>query len=100
MELNRNILNYLEQSYAEALELLETICKIPAPSNHEEQRAAFCKEWLEKQGAEGVYIDEALNVVLPWCCEGKDDIVAFLAHTDTVFPDMTEPMPYSTAPTV
>ena len=95
MELNRNILNYLEQSYAEALELLETICKIPAPSNHEEKRAAFCKKWLEDMGATEVYIDDALNVVFPWNCEGKQNIVAFLAHTDTVFPDMTEPMPYS-----
>lgn len=96
MELNRDILNYLEDSFAESMELLEAICKIPAPSNHEEKRAAFCKKWLEDNGAKGVYIDEALNVVFPWGCEGKDNIVAFLAHTDTVFPDMTEPMPYST----
>lgn len=96
MELKRDVLEYLEQSFGETMELLEAICKIPAPSNHEEKRAAFCKKWLEEAGAEGVYIDDALNVVLPWNCEGKDDIVAFLAHTDTVFPDMIEPMPYST----
>lgn len=96
MELNQDVLNYLEESVDEAMELLETICKIPAPSNHEEKRAAFCKKWLDDIGAEGVYIDDALNVVFPWNCEGKDNIVAFLAHTDTVFPDMTEPMPYST----
>lgn len=96
MELNQDVLKYLEDSFEETMALLETICKIPAPSNHEEKRAAFCKKWLEDVGAEGVYIDEALNVVFPWNCEGKDNIVAFLAHTDTVFPDMTEPMPYST----
>ena len=96
MELNQDVLNYLEQSFGETMELLKTICKIPAPSNHEEKRAAFCKKWLKDMGAEGVYIDDALNVVFPWNCEGKDNIVAFLAHTDTVFPDMTEPMPYST----
>ena len=96
MELSQNVLKYLEDSFEETMALLETICKIPAPSNHEEKRAAFCKKWLEDVGAEGVYIDEALNVVFPWNCEGKDNIVAFLAHTDTVFPDMTEPMPYST----
>lgn len=95
-ELSEKILKYLEESFDETMELLEDICKIPAPSNHEEKRAAFCKKWLENVGAEGVYIDEALNVVFPWNCEGKDNIVAFLAHTDTVFPDMTEPMPYST----
>ena len=96
MKLNQDVLKYLEDSFEETMALLETICKIPAPSNHEEKRAAFCKKWLEEQGAKGVYIDEALNVVFPWNCEGKDNIVAFLAHTDTVFPDMTEPMPYST----
>ena len=96
MELNQDVLKYLEDSFEETMALLETICKIPAPSNHEEKRAAFCKKWLEDVGAQGVYIDEALNVVFPWNCEGKDNIVAFFAHTDTVFPDMTEPMPYST----
>ena len=95
MELNQDVLNYLEESYDETLELLETICKIPAPSHHEEKRAAFCKKWLEDAGAQGVYIDDALNVVFPFDCEGKKDIVVFMAHTDTVFPDMTEPMPYS-----
>ena len=95
MELNQKILQYLEDSYGEAVALLEALCKIPAPSHHEEKRAAFCKRWLESIGAKGVYIDDALNVVFPWCCEGKKELVAFLAHTDTVFPDMTEPMPCS-----
>ena len=83
------------KNYEEALELLESICKIPAPSHHEERRAAFCKDWLEAAGAKGVYIDEALNVVYPMNCEGRNDLVVFMAHTDTVFPDMTEPMPFS-----
>ena len=94
MILTEKVLEYLDASFDEAMELLETLCKMPAPSNHEEKRAAFCKKWLEDNGAKGVYIDEALNVVFPWCCEGKKDLVVFMAHTDTVFPDMTEPMPY------
>ena len=32
----------------ELVELMITICQIPAPSGKEEKRAAFCKEWLEK----------------------------------------------------
>ena len=36
----------------------------------------------------------ACNVVYPINCTDKRDIVVFLAHTDTVFPDLTEPMPY------
>lgn len=92
-ELSNEMLSYLAEHEQETLDLIETLCKIPAPSWHEEKRAAFCKEWLEKWGAKGVYIDEALNVIYPVGCDGKDDIVLFMAHTDTVFPD-TEPMPF------
>ena len=78
--------------YSETVALLKTLCQIPAPSNHEEKRAAWIKNWLENLGAQGVYIDDALNVVYPVNCENRNDIVVFMAHTDTVFPDM-EPMP-------
>lgn len=80
---------YLSEHEQELLSLLETLCKIPAPSNQEELRAAFCKQWLEAQGARGVYIDEALNVVFPYGCESSNQIDVFMAHTDTVFPDLT-----------
>ncbi len=93
-ELSEAVLRYIDGAAEETNALLETLCRIPAPSNHEEKRAAFCKEWLEKQGASGVYIDEALNVLYPVNCEGRQDIVVFMAHTDTVFPDQ-EPMPFT-----
>lgn len=89
--------NVLKKYIAENEELmfgtLKELCGIPAPSHFEQKRAEYCKEWLEKIGAEGVYIDEALNVVFPLNCEGSNEITVFEAHTDTVFPDM-EPMPY------
>lgn len=93
-ELSDNILGFLKEHEDETLSLIETLCKIPAPSWHEEKRAEFCKNWLESCGAKGVYIDEALNVLYPVGCDNKNDIVLFMAHTDTVFPD-TEPMPFS-----
>jgi RimJ/RimL family protein N-acetyltransferase len=71
---------------------LVELAKIPAPSNHEEKRAAFCKEWLEKQGAQGVYIDEALNVIWPVGCTENNPLKVFMAHSDVVFPD-TEELP-------
>ena len=88
--MQEKIKQYQESCTPEMHKLLSDLVAIPAPSNHEELRAAFCKDWFEKQGAEGVYIDEALNCVLPINCDGRDDIVVFAAHTDTVFPD-TEP---------
>ena len=55
--------NFIKENYSTTLELLRTLCHIPAPSNKEEARADFSKNWLEQNGAEGVYIDKALNVV-------------------------------------
>lgn len=91
-ELSADILKYVKDCEKETIELLETLCAIPAPSGKEEKRAEFVKNWLTQAGCEGVYIDEALNVIYPVNCEGRDDIIVFLAHTDTVFPDL-EPMP-------
>lgn len=93
-ELSEKALHFIDATNSEAEQLLEDLCLIPAPSNHEEKRAEFCRNWLLEQGAEGVYIDDALNVLYPVNCEGRDDIVVFMAHTDTVFPD-TEPMPFT-----
>ena len=56
---------YINQNYETTLELLRSLCHIPAPSHKEQDRADFCKKWLEDHGATGVYIDEALNVIIP-----------------------------------
>ncbi len=85
--------HYVQNHTDELFSLLKELCAIPSPSHHEEKRAEFCKSWLEAAGAEGVYIDQAKNVVFPYACEGSNEISVFFAHTDTVFPD-TEPMPY------
>ena len=92
MVLTQEILKHIEDSSQEALDLLMELGKIPAPSNHEEKRATFCKDWLEKQGAKGVHIDEALNVVYPVGNVEEGPLVVFMAHTDVVFPD-TEELP-------
>ena len=92
MQLTRELIEYINAHTEEAYELLIELAQIPAPSHHEEKRAEFCRAWLEKQGAEGVYIDEALNVVYPVGCEGDGPITVYMAHSDVVFPD-TEPLP-------
>ena len=85
---------FTEQNEQGLYTTLKELCAIPAPSHFEHERAAYCKQWLERVGAKGVYIDDALNVIFPINCEGSDKITVFVAHTDTVFPDR-EPMPYS-----
>ncbi|MBE5751084.1 MAG: M20/M25/M40 family metallo-hydrolase [Clostridiales bacterium] len=94
MDLSSDRMNeYLKNATEETLALIETLCGIPAPSGLEDARADFCKQWLEEQGAKGVYIDAAKNVIYPVACENAEKIVLFSAHTDTVFPDV-EPMPF------
>jgi len=92
MRLNDEVIGYIEDHAQEAFELLVELAQIPAPSNHEEQRAAFCKEWLEKQGAQGVYVDEALNVICSVGDTREGPLAVYMAHSDVVFPDM-EPLP-------
>ena len=85
--------DFISKNTAAIYKLHEDLCKIPAPSHHEEKRAEYCKKWLESKGAKGVYIDEAKNTVFPLNCENSNRITVIVAHTDTVFPD-TEPMPF------
>lgn len=81
---------WCESHAEEALDLLRELGKIPAPSHREEKRAEYVKNWLEKQGAKGVYIDEALNVVYPVGVTESNPVVMLMAHTDVVFPDTEE----------
>ena len=92
MVLTEEILAEIEAHSQEGLELLLELAKIPAPSNHEEKRAEFCKEWLTAQGCRGVYIDEALNVIYPVGVTENNPVAVVMAHSDVVFPD-TEPLP-------
>lgn len=87
-ELSESIERYAEISKEESVRLLESLGRIPAPSHHEEQRAAFCRSWLISQGAEHVYIDGAKNVVCEIGCDKFEEVVVFMAHMDIVFPDM------------
>ena len=87
-QLSDHAKKYLADHEEFTRDLLFQLCAIPAPSNHEELRAEFIKKWLEDLGAEGVYIDPALNVVYPYQCENKNELLVIMAHTDTVFPDL------------
>ena len=92
-ELEHAVLQDIEQMQPQVLELIETMCAIPAPSHHEELRAAFVREWFVSRGMHAE-IDEAKNVRIPMGLDEHEDIVVVMAHMDTVFPDM-EPMPFS-----
>ena len=96
MIFTNEISRWIEDHREEHLNLLLTLARIPAPSNQEEKRAAFIRNWLKENGAEGVYIDEALNVIYPIGVTDSNPLVVFAAHSDVVFPD-TEALPLSMA---
>lgn len=78
---------YVDAHRAEAEDLLVTLGAIPAPSHHEEKRAAFVRDWLAAHGAQNVSIDSAGNVLCGIQTEEHEDLAVFTAHTDIVFPD-------------
>lgn len=84
-----DIKKYQDQVYP----LIKELCKIPAPSHFEDERAKFCKDWFINAGFTSVYIDEAKNVVCEYNAKNSNELTVFAAHTDTVFPDTT-PYPF------
>ncbi len=94
MNLGEKFKKFISENEAEIYTTLKELCLIPAPSGLEDERAEYCKNKLISFGAEGVYIDEAKNVVFPINAEGNNKLTVIAAHTDTVFPDL-EPMPYT-----
>lgn len=93
MAVNAGFENYIRSAVLEAANIIRTLCNIPAPSHHEEKRAEFCAKWFRDNGFSDVTIDAALNVIAPINVTDDNDVTVFMAHTDTVFPDM-EPMGY------
>ncbi|MBR6568885.1 MAG: M20/M25/M40 family metallo-hydrolase, partial [Clostridia bacterium] len=91
VQLNRQFIDDIESMQPEVVALIKALCAIPAPSHHEEKRAAFIKGWFEERGMRAE-VDEALNVLCPIGIDQHEDVIVIIAHTDTVFPDM-EPMP-------
>ncbi len=93
MEFTKELQDYLADSQEELKQLIRELCVIPAPSHHEELRAAFCKNWFQKNGFPDVSVDEVLNVVCPYRMQEGKPLTVFMAHTDVVFPD-TQPLPF------
>lgn len=92
MNISKNdLFSWCDAQFPEHLALIKTLAAIPAPSHHEELRAAFIKSWLIDNGAQTVIIDETNNVVLPLGWTGTP-VLCVMAHTDVVFPDTT-PLP-------
>ena len=84
----QQIKEFVLKNSEDTIELLKTLAAIPAPSCREEKRAEFVKNWLQEQGAKGVHIDDAGNVVYLHGRLDTNDLTVMMAHMDVVFPDM------------
>ena len=83
---------YADAVHDEEVALLRTLAQIPAPTGHEEKRAAFVASWLRSAGATNVEVDNENNV-LCWLAQTPGaGVEVFSAHTDVVFDD-TDPLP-------
>ena len=96
MAITQEMITHAEKLHQEALQIVRDLCKLPAPSHHEELRAEYCRKWFTENGFKDVTVDGALNVLAPLNVElgGDEPFTVMMAHTDTVFPDL-EPMPFT-----
>mgnify|MGYP002711833470 CR=1 FL=1 len=62
-----DIRTFAKEHFEEYKALICQLTAIPAPSHHEERRAAFICEYLHQLGYDQAFIDDAKNVI----CEVK-----------------------------
>ena len=86
----RKALAYMEEDQEKIIEKQIELTLIPAPTFHEEKKAARFLEMLKAEGLEDCHIDEYGNVVgiRKGCGGGKTTLVE--GHMDTVFPEDTK----------
>ncbi|MHA2366364.1 MAG: M20/M25/M40 family metallo-hydrolase [Candidatus Hodarchaeales archaeon] len=75
---------YFKSSHNKLIDEIITICKIPAPTFHEEKRTNYLQKKISSLGLE-VEVDKHKNVITRY--PGKERIakIVFCAHIDTVF---------------
>lgn len=71
----------------EVAELTQRICKVPAPTGSEQQRAAFVTGLFEERGYQCAHDD--VGNVYARRGRGTGPVLLLLAHLDTVFPQET-----------
>ena len=72
----------LKANAPEAMKLQVHLCEIPAPTFHEEVRAAEIQRLMKSYGLEDVQIDEIGNVVGRRPGKGNGPLLAIGAHRD------------------
>ena len=86
-------LEFAQQDADQTLENQIELCKIEAPTFHEEKKAARYAEMYKELGLENVHIDRHGNVEGLRPGKGGGKKVLMEGHMDTVFPIGTNPQP-------
>ena len=86
----QDVLLRLSESTEDLVRELTEVCQIPAPTFHEESRAAFVAERMRRLGLADVRTDELHNVTGRLRLGGPRPLLLVVAHLDTVFPAETD----------
>ena len=91
MNLDILIRTYVSENSSELISLITELMRIPSPTGKEQDRAEYCRGFLQRSGAKDVRVDDARNVICT--IEGVDTsgFHIFSAHMDTVFPETVLP---------
>lgn len=89
----KSALAFAEQDADQTLENQIELCKIEAPTFHEENKAARYAQFYKDLGLDDVHIDKHGNVVGIRRSTGNGKRVLMEGHMDTVFPLGTNPQP-------
>ncbi|MEW8977247.1 MAG: M20/M25/M40 family metallo-hydrolase [Symbiobacterium sp.] len=86
----RRLVAEAETALPDVVREVIAICQIPAPTFHEEERAAYVQRRMSEFGLREVYRDGIGNVIGRLRGTGKGPNLLLAAHLDTVFPPGTD----------
>ena len=82
-EIEEKYRNFCRNNKELALQTLRELTLTQTETGKEEQRIAYCMEWMKQQGMESVHTDELGNVIWEYRPE-QEKKVLYTAHLETV----------------
>lgn len=89
----RNALNFLKEDHENSIAQQLELVVIPAPTFHEEKRAAYMTEQMKALGLTDVHIDDVGNAIGIRKGTGNGPTIVIDGHMDTVYPMETPLVP-------
>lgn len=86
----QKMFSYVEKNQEEIIKEWIYLTEIPAPSGHEEKRAAYLKKQFDSLNLDEVSVDSSGNVIGIWRGSEKGKKIILSAHMDTIFQGVWE----------